>query len=125
MTKEQYIKTGGDESYTYPYLIKPLIPFVEEFREAKGIETKKDLTIWCPFDLSEELIIDGKKYPKSYYVDIFEKKGYNVVSSHIFKGQDFFEYEPENYDVIISNSPFQNKRLFFQRAIELKNLFVF
>ena len=119
MKKNQYIKTGSDESYTYPYLIKPLIPFIEEFRTKIGIKNKKDLKIWCPFDLKDDLIINGVKYFKSYYVDILEKEGYTIISSHIFTGQDFFEYEPDDYHIIISNSPFKDKRLFFERAINL------
>ena len=30
---------------------------------------------------------------------------------------DFFEYEPESWDLIISNPPFHNKRAFFERAL--------
>jgi len=121
MTKNQYKKTGSDESYTYPYLITPLLSFIEEFKDKIG---KENLTIWCPFDLEKDLEIKGVKYFESYYCKIFKEAGYNVICSHILTGQDFFEYEPLDYDIIVSNPPFKNKRLFFERALSLHKPFV-
>jgi len=40
-----------------------------------------------------------------------------VVHSHIDTGQDFFLYEPDDWDIIISNPPFTNKRKYFERAL--------
>lgn len=40
-----------------------------------------------------------------------------VVFSHLKNGQNFFRYEPEKWDIIISNPPFTNKRKFFERAL--------
>lgn len=100
MRKEQYIKTGNDESYTYPSLVCCILPFIEKFRISKEIKNKKDLVIWCPFDLKENINYDGIKMFRSKYVDIFEKEGYSVIASHIATGQDFFEYEPsEHWDI--------------------------
>jgi len=31
----------------------------------------------------------------------------------IDEGKDFFEYEPENWDIIVINPPFKNKKSFF------------
>lgn len=123
MRKEQYIVTGSSESYTYPSLIIPIIPYIEEFRASLGKE-KEDFTIWCPFDTDKEILYNGVKVLPSNYVRIFREQGYNVINSHIATGQDFFTYEPEEeYDVIISNSPFKNKKKFFERAIELDKPF--
>ena len=36
-------------------------------------------------------------------------------------GQDFFKYEPENYDMIITNPPYSLKNKFLKRAYDLKN----
>ena len=33
------------------------------------------------------------------------------------RDKDFFNYEPYNWDIIISNPPFKNKRKFFERAL--------
>lgn len=61
------------------------------------------VTIWCPFDLES-----------SAYVKEFLKAGFNVIHSHIDEGKNFFFYEPEeDYDVIISNPPFSQKKIIF------------
>lgn len=49
--------------------------------------------------------------------------GYQTIRSHIDEGQDFFEYEPDNYDVIISNPPFSIKDKILQRLYELDKPF--
>lgn len=49
--------------------------------------------------------------------------GYNVVRSHIDDGQDFFTYEPEDYDVIVSNPPFSIKDKILERLYELNKPF--
>jgi len=93
-----------DERKTPPEIITPLLPFLKDFE--KNINKKP--IIWCPFDKED-----------SYYVKIFKENWYNVVYSHIEYWQNFFEYEPLQRDIIISNPPFSNKKLFFKRAIEL------
>jgi hypothetical protein len=35
----------------------------------------------------------------------------------------FFEYEPENWDIMISNPPFTNKRKYFERALSFNKPF--
>lgn len=86
-----------DECYTPRYGVKPLLEFLPRFAGK---------TIWCPFDTED-----------SEFVKTFKEAGYNVVHSHISSGQDFFEYEPDEWDVLISNPPFRNKRAFFERAL--------
>jgi len=46
-----------------------------------------------------------------------------VVFSHIATRQDFFNYEPKQWDVIVSNPPFTNKRKFFERALSFNKPF--
>lgn len=58
----------------------------------------KDKIIWCPFDLKT-----------SNFVTVLRSNGYEVVHSHILEGKDFYNYEPEKWDIIISNPPFKNK----------------
>lgn len=45
--------------------------------------------------------------------------GYDLVRGHISEGQDFFNYEPEHWDVMISNPPFSKKDEVLQRAFDL------
>ena len=121
MNVNQYKFTGNDESYTLPSLIEGVLPFIEEFKKVKGLD---NITIWCPFDLKEDIEYEGMQLFRSQYVEIFEKAGYNVIASHIATGQDFFEYEPEAYDIIISNPPFKNKKLYFERALSFDKPFM-
>lgn len=95
-----YEKTGDDEAYTPAYAIYPLLEYIES-----------DKIIWCPFDTKD-----------SEFVKILSKTN-RVIYSHINNGQDFFDYEPENWDIIISNPPFKNKRKFFERALSFNKPF--
>lgn len=93
----------NDECYTKSYGVEPLLEFLPRF---------KDKIIWCPFDTDN-----------SQFVKIFKANGYNVVNSHIWNGQDFYTYEPEEWDVIISNPPFTNKAGTFMRACSFNKPF--
>lgn len=42
-----------------------------------------------------------------------------MINSHIDEGKNFFEYEPEEYDCIISNPPFSIKDDILKRLDEL------
>lgn len=91
-----------DEYYTPPILVKPIIEFL-----------KPNSTIWCPFDTED-----------SEFVILLKEKGFKVIYSHIWLGQDFFKYEPdEPYDYIISNPPFTKKLDVFKRLYELNKPF--
>jgi len=96
-----YNKTGDDEAYTPDYGVRPILKYIP-----------KDAIIWCPFD---------KK--NSEFVKLIKAHGNKVKHSHIDKGKDFFEYEPKKWDILISNPPFKNKRLFFERALSFNKPF--
>ena len=97
-------KTNGknDECYTPEYVVEAILPYIP-----------KGKIVWCPFDKEE-----------SQFVRVLKEKGFNVVNSHIDNGQNFFEYEPEKWDLIVSNPPFTNKKAFFERAFELGKPFM-
>ena len=97
MTIPFYSLSKDDECYTPKYGVEPLLEFLLKF---------KGKTIWCPIDTDD-----------SQFVKVFLENGYDVVNSHISDGRDFFEYEPEKWDVIVSNPPFHGKRKFFERAL--------
>lgn len=93
--------TKGDEVYTPFYAVEPLIEFIP-----------KDKIIWCPFD--EDW---------SAFVQLFKERGYEVINSNLKNNQDFFEYEPEKYDIIISNPPFSKKDKVLDRLYNLNKPF--
>lgn len=88
----------SNENYTPYYAVDPILKYIS-----------KDKIIWCPFD--DDIW--------SAYTISFKERGNEVISSHIDKGQDFFTYEPEDYDVIVSNPPFNIKDKILKRLDEL------
>ena len=92
-----YSKGNNDECMTPPEAVIPILEFAEKFKGKR---------IWCPFDKES-----------SWFVKLLKEKGHDVVFSHIDDGFDFYNYEPEHWDVIISNPPFTNKRKIFERCV--------
>ncbi len=91
--------TGSDEAYTPEYGVLPILKYI-----------KPGSVIWTPFDK-----------PDSHFVTMIRAAGFKVIHSHINDGQDFFDYEPaQEWDMIISNPPFKDKRKFFERALSFK-----
>lgn len=112
--KVLYNKVGNDESYTPDYGVKPIVKYVK--KRAKDILRKRqyqEVTIWCPFD----------KENSEFVKQLEEILYFKVICSHIDDGKDFFEYEPEHWDIMVSNPPFQNKRKFFERALSFNKPF--
>jgi hypothetical protein len=105
MNKNQiyYQQGGGDEQYTPRYGVEVLLPYIKHL---------KNKIIWCPFDKED-----------SQFVIVLRENGFNVVYSHIEYNQDFLTYEPEKWDVIISNPPYKNKRMYWERALDFKKPF--
>lgn len=95
------MKNKNDERYTPPILVKPILQFI-----------KPNSTIWCPFDTKD-----------SEFVIQLKKAGHKIIYSHIILGKDFFEYEPKNYDYIISNPPFSKKLKVLDRLYKLNKPF--
>ena len=98
--KLMFSKGKNDECYTPDYGVEPILEFIP-----------KEKIIWCPFDKLE-----------SEFVKQISKNN-TVVHSHIDDGKDFFEYEPDEWDIIISNPPFTNKRKYFERALSFNKPF--
>ncbi len=93
--------SSGDECYTPFYAVEPILEFLP-----------KDKIIWCPFD--EEW---------SAFYQLFSERGYNVIRSSLIEGQDFFRYEPENWDILVSNPPFSKKDDVLKRAFSFNKPF--
>lgn len=86
--------SAGDEVYTPFYAVEPLTEFLP-----------KDKKIWCPFD--EEW---------SAFYQYLSENGYEVERSSLSEGKDFFKYQPENWDILVSNPPFSKKNEVLKRA---------
>ena len=98
---------ASDEVYTPEYAVKPLIKYIEQFKDRLN---KDKIVIWCPFDEED-----------SKYVILFSKLPYvEVIYTHIDHSQNFFSFEPDKeYDIIISNPPFSCKDAILKRLAEL------
>lgn len=83
-----------EEWYTPACAVLPIIEYIP-----------KDAVVWTPFDTSE-----------SQYVKIISRT-HKVVYSHIAEGKDFFDYEPNEWHVLVSNPPFSGKTETFKRAL--------
>lgn len=91
----------SNENYTPYYAVIPLLKYID-----------KSKIIWCPFD--EEW---------SAYYQTFKNNGYKVIRSHLNNNKDFFTYEPEQYDIIISNPPYNIKDKILKRLNDLQKPF--
>lgn len=98
--KVLYSKGRNDECYTPKYAVLPILEYIPENK-----------VIWCPFDTKE-----------SEFVKEISKTN-EVICSHIDFGQDFYEFEPNNWDILISNPPFTGKRKIFERALSFNKPF--
>ena len=98
--KLMYSKGSNDECYTPDYGVEPILEYIP-----------KDAVVWCPFD------DETSEFVKQ--ISLSNK----VIMSHIKEGEDFFTYEPEHWDVIVSNPPFTNKRKYFERALSFNKPF--
>lgn len=100
-----YLKSNrtksGDDMFTPFYAVEPIIKYIP-----------KNKKIWMPFD--EEW---------SAFYQRFTELGYNVIRSSLSDGHDFFKYEPDEYDIIISNPPFSMKDKVLERLYHLNKPF--
>lgn len=90
------------ELYTPYYAVEHIIKYLP-----------KDKIIWCPFD-----------NPKwSAFSKTLDQNGYKVISSCLENGQDFFTYEPDEWDIIVSNPPFSIKDKVLERLYSFNKPF--
>ena len=94
-------KKENDENYTPYYAAEVIIKYIP-----------KSYKIWLPFD--EEW---------SAFYQLFKRAGYDTIRSSITDGLDFFVYEPDSYDAIVSNPPFSQKDKVLERLYKLQKPF--
>lgn len=90
-----YSAGKNDECFTPRYVVEAILPYLDRSK-----------TYWLPFDTEE-----------SEFVRVLRDNGFSFVRSHKEEGLDYFEYEPEHWDAILSNPPFTGKRAIFERAL--------
>jgi len=96
-----YSSGKNDECYTPVYGVLPIVKYIPD-----------GARVWCPFDTAD-----------SAFVRVLLANGIEVARSHIQDGMDFYKYEPESWDVIVSNPPFTKKRQIFERALSFNKPF--
>jgi len=133
---------GSDEQMTPAYAVEPILEFIP-----------KGSIVWAPFDLEHSEFVKQIKAisgvtvvyshikhlgrlkdlewtskPKKLHIADFHFQLMNfshlyLGTKNIGGGKDFFEHEPEKWDIIISNPPFTNKRKYFERALSFNKPF--
>jgi hypothetical protein len=97
------LKNGSLDDYQTPAsALIPLLPYL-----------KKQWVIWeCA---------EGE----GYLSKALRERGFQVIATDIHKGQDFLKFQPEDFDVIVTNPPYSLKDEFLERAYELGKPFAF
>ena len=86
-----------DEYYTPKILVEPILEYV-----------KPNSTVWCPFDTDDSEFVIGLR-----------EQGHEVIATHIWNNEDFFEIDVPECDYIISNPPFTRKLDVFERLYKI------
>ena len=92
-----YSRGNNDECYTPDYVVEAILPYLD-----------KSKVYWLPFDRDD-----------SAFVRVLKVNVFKYINSHIDYGQNYYEFEPAHWDAMLSNPPFTNKRLIFERALQL------
>lgn len=92
---------GDNELYSLFFIVDHIAKYLS-----------KDKVIWCPFD--EEW---------SAFYRRLKELGFTVIRSSLAEGQDFFTYEPSEWDVIVSNPPLSIKDKVLERLYSLNKPF--
>ena len=104
----------ADEWATPSILVNMIMPYIESWSLDFYKKNYREPIIWLPFDTEE-----------SKYYSFLKNDAFRVVRSHLNDDKDFFEYQPEQFDLIVSNPPFSLKKDVFKRIIyELDKPFV-
>lgn len=88
----------GDEFYTPQEAVDMIVPYIQDSPYRK---------IWCPFDTDESL-----------FSKTFKQLGFDVVNGHIETGDDFFDYQEPQGEIVVSNPPFSKRDLIFEKLFE-------
>ncbi|MCR5436201.1 MAG: adenine-specific methyltransferase EcoRI family protein [Treponema sp.] len=105
----------ADEWATPSILVKVIVPYLKLWEVGFISKNNRKPIIWLPFDTEE-----------SAYYKILKAESFQVVRSHLNDDKDFFLWQPEQFDIAVSNPPFSLKVDVFKRMIfEFNKPFVF
>ena len=90
-----------NELYSPYYIVDHIIKYLP-----------KDKIIWTPFDCEW-----------SAFYQRLKENGFKVVRSSLQEGQDFFDFEPDEWDIIVSNPPFSLKDKVLERLYSFNKPF--
>jgi hypothetical protein len=109
-----YSKGKNDECVTPTYGVTPIVSHVKSYADFCRHTEENKLIVWCPFDTAESEFV---KQIGSGLSNV------EVTHSHIDNEENFYNYEPSKWDIIVSNPPFTNKRGIFERALNFNKPF--
>jgi len=80
----------SDEYETPDYAVSPLLKYIP-----------RNKVVWCPWDTADSEYV--KQIGKTHKV--------------VYSDNDFFDWEPKQWDILISNPPFSEKAKTFERVV--------
>lgn len=93
---DEYVPQGYDACQTPGYALEPLLPYLQGQR-----------IVWeCARG-------------EGFLYEALEQSGFKTVGSDILTGQNFFEFEADNYSCIVTNPPYSLKFRWIERCYEL------
>lgn len=98
---DEYALEPSDLCQTPPYAIEPLTPYLFY-----------DWTIWEPA-CGDGLLVDALRNGKHRYSER------QLIAGDIQSGQNFFDYEPDSWDCLVTNPPYSIKYRFLERCYQL------
>jgi ParB-like chromosome segregation protein Spo0J len=91
-----YTPQGMDACQTPAYALDPLLPYLAKFSD-----------IWEPA-AGDGLIVKA-----------LSGNGWNVIGSDLLQAENFFEYQPERWDCLVTNPPYSIKLKWIDRCYQL------
>lgn len=102
------MRFARDECYTTAAESNKLVDYLTQ----NNLIDKKSI-IWLPFDNELSNIYKALK-----------TSGYTTILSNLELGLDFYNYEPKQWDIIISNPPFSNRTQLMNRLLSFGKPFI-
>lgn len=102
------MRIARDECYTTYNEAEKMVRYIDQ----NGIVSKSN-TVWLPFD---------NEFSNIYKA--LTKYGYDVVMTNLENGQDFYLYQPEQWDIIITNPPFSGRTKLMNRLMSFDKPFI-